>query len=918
MSREEAADGSSEADESIDTEFIVVGQKCRNNKDLAAALDSYGFPVRYSDTGFEHMNDADYDTIFIVDNFDGDIYNRLHKEGCRILGPPVIIRCSQNNERLPNNKRPVYSLTMCKLVLCFTGFKFKDELTRLALLVHHMGGSVRRDLNASVTHLIANCTSGEKYRTAVSLDIPIMGRDWVYQCWEHREDTTAKAVDSIFIGANKLSPFAFTILSFYGFTPSETKHMTEVAERNGALVAEPGAPNCTHLVVDEHNVRQIPFKTVSKLNIVRSAWFWASIQVEARTDESFYIYEEITDTPENGLNGKKTTPGSKTRKRKRDLKEKMAQLASEGQVLTPMYKRSSTEMLKISFNNGSFLDATVDTSAGTPLSEVAQRDGHQPTSPAPTPTTSHPKETAVKLSARHERVRELFHTEKNYVGILHTILKVFKEGVEKPDQHGGPILDVQEIRTIFGGIPPIYDVHLKIRDNLLEILSDWKEDCLVGNVILNHVDDLCKAYPNFVNYFEQAKAKIQHCDRTKQRFHAFLKVCQSRSECGRQGLTDLLIRPIQRLPSIMLLLKDIMKKTDPSNPDYTKLELAISKLDEVTRHINEDRRIAEGHVAMFDIVHDIEDCPPNLLSAHRSFINKVDCVDLSDGAGGKGNSVTLFIFSDSLELCKRRVRVLSSRSPGVMHTPRTPQKAYKHLDILQFSEIKRVVNIAESADCRNVFALIAKKPDDKAETMYAFALVEDSVNKVEFLTSLSKSICANLCRTDYETLLTTVAASVLHIDTSDLSNRSISRAASKFGKRVSRVFSFTKTPRRLKRTISSMTQIMSPFRRESGIAVTPSRSDLRQMRLASTNDLTQDENYFDGHLEKFDEKYDGNMTYSELVDKMSIGTITPVMRRREMSANESPMSGMSRTPSTMSMDSRFLLSMGSTMSLNIQ
>ena len=76
----------------------------------------------------------------------------------------------------------------------------------------------------------------------------------------------------------------------------------------------------------------------------------------------------MADTPENGLNDKKTTPGSKTRKRKRDLKEKMAQLASEGQASTPMYKRSSTEMLKISFNNGSFLDATVDTSAGTPLS----------------------------------------------------------------------------------------------------------------------------------------------------------------------------------------------------------------------------------------------------------------------------------------------------------------------------------------------------------------------------------------------------------------------------------------------------------------------------------------------------------------------------------------------------------------------
>ncbi|KAK2141472.1 hypothetical protein LSH36_1092g00051 [Paralvinella palmiformis] len=879
MNREETADGSSEtvSDESIETEFIVVGQKCRNNKDLIKALESYRFPVQYSDTGFEHMNDATYDTIFIVDNFDGDIYNRLRKEGCRILGPPVIIRCSQNNEPLPNNKRPVYSLTMRKLVLCFTGFKFKDELTRLALLIHHMGGSVRRDINSSITHLIANCTSGEKYRAAVSLDIPIMGRDWIYQCWDHREDTDAKAVDAIFMGAHKLSPFAFTILSFYGFTPTESKHMTEVAETNGALVAEPGAPNCTHLVIDEHTVKQMPFKTMAKTHIVKSA---------------------VADTPENGLNDKKTTPGSKTRKRKRDLKEKMAQLASEGQASTPMYKRSSTEMLKISFNNGSFLDATVDTSAGTPLSgekginlEIAQRDGHQQASPARTPTTSHPKESAVKLSARHERVRELFHTEKNYVGILHTILKVFKEGVEKPDQHGGPILDVQEIRTIFGGIPPIYDVHLKIRDNLMELLSDWKEDCLVGNVILNQVDDLCKAYPNFVNYFEQAKTKIQHCDKNKQRFHAFLKLWKTS-----------VISPVTE--SLTCVERGLMAKS-LTIPEVMSVPPAIEYVDLATmlrgrRHINEDRRIAEGHVAMFDIVHDIEDCPPNLLSAHRSFINKVDCVELTDVAGGKGSSVTLFIFSDSLELCKRRVRVLSSRSPGVMHTPRTPQKAYKHLDILQFSEIKRVVNITEGPDCRNIFALIAKRQDDKAETMYAFALVEDPLNKLEFLTSLSKSICANLCRTDYETLLTTVAASVLHIDTNDLNNRSLSRAASKFGKRVSRVFSFTKTPRRLKRTISSMTQIASPFRRDSGMSITPSRSDLRSMRLASTNDLT-DENYFDGHLEKFGQKYDGNMTYSELVDKMSIGTITPVMRRRETSANDTPMSGMSRTPSTMSM-----------------
>jgi len=43
----------------------------------------------------------------------------------------------------------------------------------------------------------------------------------------------------------------------------------------------------------------------------------------------------------------------------------------------------------------------------------------------------------------------------------------------------------------------------------------------------------------------------------KPRFHAFLKVCQSKPECGRQSLQDLLIRPVQRLPSINLLLNGL-------------------------------------------------------------------------------------------------------------------------------------------------------------------------------------------------------------------------------------------------------------------------------------------------------------------------------------------------------------------------
>jgi len=40
------------------------------------------------------MIDNDYETVFIVDNFDGSIFQQLQKADCRIVSPAVILRCA--------------------------------------------------------------------------------------------------------------------------------------------------------------------------------------------------------------------------------------------------------------------------------------------------------------------------------------------------------------------------------------------------------------------------------------------------------------------------------------------------------------------------------------------------------------------------------------------------------------------------------------------------------------------------------------------------------------------------------------------------------------------------------------------------------------------------------------------------------
>lgn len=49
------------------------------------------------------------------------------------------------------------------------------------------------------------------------------------------------------------------------------------------------------------------------------------------------------------------------------------------------------------------------------------------------------------------------------MSLLCLLFQLFKYPLEKEGQVGGPILAQEEIKTIFGSIPDIYDVHTRIK-----------------------------------------------------------------------------------------------------------------------------------------------------------------------------------------------------------------------------------------------------------------------------------------------------------------------------------------------------------------------------------------------------------------------------------------------------------------------
>ncbi|XP_046967586.1 protein ECT2 isoform X6 [Vanessa cardui] len=848
------------------TPCVYVSESCIECERVRAACERLGAlaTVRGPDSLPPPQQQPAPPSYLVTAPFEGELFDAAHKAKYRVLGPTAVLQLAEREEPPPANARPLYSLAMRGAVICFSGFRKKDELTYLITLIHYMGGSIRKDMSSKVTHLIAAAATGDKYRYASGFGLPVLARSWVDACWERRDDPACFATDDAMIKEHKLKVFAGARVCFVGFPEDETQHMAEVLASNGGATCALDDADCTHVVVDEHNTVVAPECSL-RVHVVKAEWFWASVQNEEAQDEREYLFKDYLEevsrrssvggacgaVAEEGAGAAGGTPAALQRLRKRKLRGGDAALHK---------RRSSVGDAVLLSLSGNLLDCTPSPDGKQLLEE-----------------SEVPDNVVRKLmSPRQQVFMELLQTESNYVGILHTIVNMFKQPLEEmaeEDTSNGKnqaLLNNTELKIIFGNLPPIYELHQRMLEELHYAQAHWSEEVSIGRLVLKYTPDMVKAYPPFVNFFENTKEMLQQCDRENPRFHAFLKICQTKPECGRQSLQELLIRPVQRLPSISLLLDDILKHTHKSNPDHAALVSALAGLREVMSHINEDKRKTEGQLQMFDIYNDIDQCPAHLVSSHRSFVSRCEVVELSKELSGRGDHLVLFLFTDTMEVCKKRSKAFNSKSPtngtGTMRIGSS--KPYRHISLMPLSTVKRVVDIREAEDCHNVFALMCRSNQELKEKLYSFMITDETVDKSHFLRQLCRQMANTVCKADADKFLACLESHQLDIDTSDLALSTLSKV-SKFAARtriklealaglggwlradpgavlldtwvlrahllaqVGRALSFNKTPSKLKRAMSSM---ISPFGSTSNL--TPA-SQLAQMRLASCNNINE-------------------------------------------------------------------------------
>nr|CAX69667.1 ECT2 protein (Epithelial cell-transforming sequence 2 oncogene) [Schistosoma japonicum] len=391
----------------------------------------------------------------------------------------------------------------------------------------------------------------------------------------------------------------------------------------------------------------------------------------------------------------------------------------------------------------------------------------------------------TKLEKRQHRIFEFFVTERNYVEILRYLcLNAYSQVIDE-NQPGGPVLPRQEADFVFGKLSAIYELHDRLQPQFTELENNWSlsESCL-GNVLqLSLLSEMGRAYGNYMQFY--SPPHLHHLGEQFPRFHAFMRQVEKRKESGRQSLAALLVRPVQRLPSISLLMDGIAKFTPQSHPDYNAVKEFSKGINELLAKINDRLRKNEERLSLLSLYHEISGAPPEMLSSSRSLVAKLNVFEL--GVSSSGNTtcepVTLFLLSDSLEVARPRKRftgeplahairaalaavqgegsehnfdgnhdqtsvnngdsssnpLTNSTSSGVS-VSRAGSGAsgtsvvnlglmdgkqrccYKHLQLLKLQEIKQVVNFDTASPDRAAFGLVVRSSSEVDDRVHAYCL----------------------------------------------------------------------------------------------------------------------------------------------------------------------------------------------------
>lgn len=250
---------------------------------------------------------------------------------------------------------------------------------------------------------------------------------------------------------------------------------------------------------------------------------------------------------------------------------------------------------------------------------------------------------AKRERLRVQSVAELKTTEQDYVKDLEILINTFLLPLRS--LHSSFKIPPQDIDQLFSCVEILITVNQ-------EVLQNFEKGETVASVF-KRMSPYLKMYST---YCTNQPAALDRLDRLNKYNSDFQKFCAAKlAEPQTRGLQlrDFLIKPVQRLCKYPLLLREVLRHTDPGSPEYKEIEEAKRLLDATVDQVNEHSRLKENQMKVIEVQEKLDGYPTPLVEPQRRLCKEGPLL-LRHSVSSKGEPKYVFCFNDLIIISKEK------------------------------------------------------------------------------------------------------------------------------------------------------------------------------------------------------------------------------------------------------------------------
>ncbi|OCH93011.1 hypothetical protein OBBRIDRAFT_772455 [Obba rivulosa] len=254
-------------------------------------------------------------------------------------------------------------------------------------------------------------------------------------------------------------------------------------------------------------------------------------------------------------------------------------------------------------------------------------------------------------SKRRKVINEFHETEKSYVDGLDLIYTLFLTPILVSLDTPAPLLDRNEITSIFSNFIDIWNLHRSFYSSLTLYLNSSSSSVHLSDilpplspVLLSHFPYL-SLYTPFVTSFPDALSAYASLLASNPAFAVFVSEQEADPRCGKLKLRDWLLTIVQRCPRYLLLIKDLIGFTNPDEPEYASLTAVHTLVSKITMSLNTSLHTHAQTLALLALQRNTANLPFRLITPGRTFLKRAPLLQLE---GSTPREREFLLFSDCL------------------------------------------------------------------------------------------------------------------------------------------------------------------------------------------------------------------------------------------------------------------------------